>query len=181
MNSAAELVRSFKQVTVDQTSEQRRVFNLAEVLKEMLVTMGPTLKKTPHFVITELDESISLNSYPGPICRVVVNLLTNAISHAFEEGEFGIIQIKSQTEGPQHCVISVVDNGRGIPIEHIKRVFEPFFTTRLGQGGSGLGLSIAYNNVVGLLGGTITLDSTPGKGCEFHVRLPMKAPDVNYE
>jgi signal transduction histidine kinase len=179
MNSAAELVRSFKQVSADQTSEQRRVFDLAAVIKEVLVTLGPTLKKTAHCVETELDETITLNSFPGPIGRVLVNLISNALVHAYPEGESGTIRISIRSEGSDACLIMVSDDGKGIPPEHLKRIFEPFFTTRLGQGGSGLGLSIVYNNVVGLLGGTIVVKSELGKGTEFVIHLPLDAPNVN--
>ena len=176
LTHAANLVASFKQVAADQTSEHRRVFTLSECTDELLLVHGPTLRKTSHTVISHVPEGIHMDSFPGPLGQVLTNLINNAIIHAFEGIAAGEIVIEATPEGGGWVTIRVRDNGRGIPAEHVKHVFDPFFTTKLGQGGSGLGLSIVYNIVTSLLGGEIVVTSTPGEGTCFTLRIPCVAP-----
>jgi PAS domain S-box-containing protein len=179
LQRAANLVSSFKQVAVDQTSEQRRHFDVAEVVREILAMLQPQLKKHPVDVITEIPPGLIIDGYPGPFGQVVANLVNNAAIHAFADvrdgATRGTIRIEaSATSGRIRICIS--DDGVGIPSDHIDRIFDPFFTTRLGQGGSGLGLNIVYNIVTGMLGGEIRVESLPGKGTRFIVLLPEVAP-----
>lgn len=173
---AEELVRSFKQVAVDQTSEQRRRFDLGEVLHEMAITLSPMLKNTPYTLELASTESISMDSYPGPLGQVLTNLVSNALQHAFDGLEHGHIVVTTRPVGNDKVEIEFADDGVGIPHANLRRIFDPFFTTRLGRGGSGLGLHIIYNLVTCVLGGNITVFSTPGTGCRFVLTLPLTAP-----
>jgi signal transduction histidine kinase len=176
LNRAAELVGSFKQLAVDQSSYQRRAFDLHDILAEVLLAMGPTLKRGPWRIVDDVPDGIGLDSYPGPLAQVMMNLLNNAVVHAFEGRDAGTIRIRATVPQPDVVSITVADDGRGISVEDQKRLFDPFFTTRLGQGGSGLGLHIVFNLVGDLLGGTVSVTSAPGAGATFEVRVPLCAP-----
>jgi PAS domain S-box-containing protein len=174
LQHAAELVSSFKQVAVDQTSVNRRVFGLKETLHEMLLTLGPSLRKNQYKVQSEIPENITLDSYPGPLGQIVTNLINNAFLHAFENIEHGTVLISARTVADDAVEITVRDNGCGIPVAHLDKVFDPFFTTKLGQGGSGLGLNIVYNLVTTTLGGRIQVNSQMGAGTQFTITLPLR-------
>lgn len=175
LHRAAELLTSFKQVAVDQTSSQRRRFDLAELVRENLMTLNPVLKHHPVTVHNDVPPGITLDSYPGPLGQVLTNLIQNALVHAFDGRSAGTIRL-SATAQDESVVIRVDDDGVGIPLQARHRVFEPFFTTRLGQGGSGLGLHIVHNIVTGMLGGHIDLDSTEGVGTTFRITVARTAP-----
>lgn len=177
LQQAAELVASFKQVAVDQTSEKRRVFSLSDTVGEILMTLGPTLRKSKHRVECAIAAEIQMDSFPGALTQIISNLINNALLHAFVDCEQGTIKITAQLHA-NHVQLCVLDDGIGIPKENLQRVFEPFFTTRLGQGGSGLGLNIVYNLVQDVLGGSIEVSSIPGQGACFTVNLPLVAVDV---
>lgn len=176
LHRAVELVSSFKQVAVDQTSENRREFFLRETVNEILLTLGPTMRRTPHTLTSDIPSDIRLESYPGPLGQVLTNLINNALIHGLKDSTDGKIalQVRSTREG--WVQFTVQDNGAGIAPQHLDRVFDPFFTTRLGQGGSGLGLNIVYNIVTQTLGGTIRVESVQGQGARFIMNLPCIAP-----
>ncbi len=176
LRHAADLVSSFKQVAVDQTSVNRRRFNLRETVEEILLTLGPSIRKTTHTVECVIPDSISMESYPGPLGQVLTNLINNALLHAFDGRQQGRVTIAAALQGPAHVLFTVQDDGQGIPEAHLNRVFDPFFTTKLGKGGSGLGLNIVYNLVQDALGGTIHVANTAGQGACFTLLLPMDAP-----
>ena len=177
LDKAATLVSSFKQVAVDQTSSQRRKFMLHDTLSEVLMTMGPGLKRTGcQVLLTEPPDDFQLDSYPGPLGQVITNLITNSVLHGYEGREPGEIRIVVARADDDHASIEVSDDGAGVPDGNLSRIFEPFFTTRLGKGGSGLGLSIARNIVVGTLGGKLSLKSTQDRGATFTVWIPKIAP-----
>jgi signal transduction histidine kinase len=175
LRRAAELISSFKQVAVDQSSYQRRPFNLDEVLHEIKVTMSPNLSKNQITLNEECEANIQMDSYPGPLTQVLMNLLSNAIVHAFSEQAEKSVAIQGRLIDGQ-AVLTITDNGKGIELENQQKIFDPFFTTRLGQGGSGLGLNIVYNLVTGLLGGTINVTSELDVGTCFTLTLPLQAP-----
>ncbi|MDT8993067.1 ATP-binding protein [Curvibacter sp. APW13] len=179
LRHAADLVASFKQVAVDQTSVNRRRFNLHDTVEEILLTLGPSIRKTSHEVRTDIPATLSLESYPGPLGQVLTNLINNAMVHAFEGIAHGVVSISAEEQGDSHVKLTVQDNGVGIPAAHLERVFDPFFTTKLGRGGSGLGLNIVYNLVRDALGGTIMVASAPGQGACFTLVLPLQAPVVD--
>ena len=176
LRQAAELVASFKQVAVDQSSVNRRAFRLNDTVHEILLTLGPGLRKTRHTVHSQVPAELFLESYPGPFGQVLTNLVNNAVLHAFGEEQAGNIYLEARPIDEAWIEFIVRDDGNGIPPANIARVFDPFFTTKLGQGGSGLGLNIVYNLVSKTLGGQIRVDSPVGKGACFTLRLPRIAP-----
>lgn len=176
LRRAAELIVSFKHVAADQSSSQRRQFDLAQVLDELVATVRPTFKHTPYRLEVELEEGILMDSYPGPLGQVVNNLINNALLHGFDGVEQGTMQLQCRSLDNERVQLLFSDDGKGIPEEQMKRVFDPFFTTRMGSGGSGLGLHIVHNIVVGLLGGQIKVESRPGQGTRFRLLLPQIIP-----
>lgn len=173
---AANLIQSFKQVAVDQTSEERRRFDLKTYVEEVLLSLGPRLKRTPHRVTTDIPAGIQVDSYPGPLSQVLTNFVMNSLVHAWPDdgGTAGRMTVTARQEGAQ-VVLVYADDGCGIPPDHLGKVFEPFFTTRRGSGGSGLGLNIVFNIVRQTLKGTVDVDSKPGAGTTFTVRFPAEA------
>jgi signal transduction histidine kinase len=176
LRRSAELVASFKQVAADQTSAQRRVFALDQTLEEILMTLGPSIRKSGHRVVAQVPPGVHMDSYPGPLGQVLTNLINNALVHAFAERKDGVVNITATVLGGGRMEMQVRDNGCGIPPENQGRVFDPFFTTRLGQGGSGLGLNIVYNIITDVLGGTVRVQSVVGEGTCFVLLLPLSAP-----
>ncbi|WP_448205913.1 sensor histidine kinase [Azospirillum sp. sgz302134] len=178
LERACTLVQSFKQVAVDQTSEARRPFDLRSYMNGVLGSLAPQLKRTPHRVTLDCPDGITMDSYPGALSQVVSNLVINALVHAFKPEGAGTIAITVRRDGLASVVLDFADDGEGIPPENLERIFEPFFTTRRTEGGSGLGLHIVYNIVVGTLGGRISVDSQPGRGCRFTIALPLTAAPI---
>ncbi len=176
LSRAADLVSSFKQVAVDQTSAQRRRFQLDEVVREILLTLQPQIRRSPFVVEVDVPADIWLDSYPGPLGQVLSNLIQNALLHGLAGRDQGRVRIEAQQTQESCLRLSVADDGCGIPAHLHDRVFEPFFTTRLGQGGSGLGLPIVHNLVTGVLGGRLELESNPGLGTRFLITCPLVAP-----
>ena len=179
LRRAAELIVSFKHVAADQSSSQRRPFDLAQVLEEVVATVRPTFKHTGYLLEVELEEGIAMDSYPGPLGQVVNNLINNALLHGFDGTARGVMRLHGRSRADGRVSLLFSDDGKGIPEEQQVRIFDPFFTTRMGEGGSGLGLHIVHNIVVGLLGGRIEVESRPGQGTRFHLVLPRTAPVSN--
>lgn len=174
---AANLIQSFKQVAVDQTCEERRQFDLKAYMQEVLVSLGPKLKRTPYRVDLDCPDGILMDSYPGPFAQVLTNLVVNSLQHGFDGREHGLIRLEVRRDADREVVVlRYCDDGAGIPAANLARIFDPFFTTKRGQGGSGLGMNIVYNIVVQSLKGTITVDSEEGKGVCFTLRLPCRVP-----
>lgn len=178
LGKASELILSFKNVAIDQTSSKRRIFDLANTLNEVVATVLPVFKKTGHRLELELEEGLEMDSYPGSIGQIVTNLINNAILHAFADKTEGVMKLSCSKEIENWVRIVFTDNGKGIPADELKQIFDPFFTTQLGKGGSGLGLNIVHNMVTGLLGGSIVATSDTGEGAVFTIILPAVAPDA---
>ncbi|MET3138854.1 PAS domain S-box-containing protein [Undibacterium sp. GrIS 1.2] len=176
--SARDLVISFKQVAVDQASNQRRRFDLKHTLADVVVMLDPMYKNTPFILEVALQDEIQMDSYPGPLGQLITNFVTNALAHAFDGRNHGTMRLTTRLKQEGLVEIIFSDNGVGIPVEHQARVFDPFFTTKLGQGGSGLGLNIVFNIVTNLLGGKIELQSYAGVGTSLIITLPLQAPEV---
>jgi len=176
VTKAADLVRGLKQLAVDQTTDMRRQFSLAEVVNEVLIMVRPRFNHTPYHIATDLTE-VSMDSYPGPLGQVLTNLVLNALTHAFAGRASGCVTISTRLRDDGQVLLVLRDDGVGIAPEVRRRLFEPFFTTKMGKGGSGLGLHITRNIVMGLLGGTIEVTSEPGQGAEFRVTIPRTAPE----
>ncbi len=177
LSKASELISHFKQVAVDQASAQRRRFKLREMLEEVVMTMQPQVKSGRHTLLTEFPDEIELDSFPGPLGQVIINLVSNAMLHGLDEKpQGGIIRIAAEKQG-DFVHLSVSDNGVGIAPEIQPKIFDPFFTTKLGKGGSGLGLHIVYSIVTRVLGGQIRLLSEVGEGTTFMIDIPLQAPE----
>lgn len=176
LSNASELVSNFKQVAVDQTSSNRRSFLLKQVLEEIVSTLAPIINATPFNLELDLEEGIELDSFPGPLGQVINNLVANAISHGFDGRQCGTMRLVARRLDVDSVEIRFEDDGVGIPRKNLARVFDPFFTTRLGKGGSGLGMNIVYNIVTDVLGGAINLDSSPGTGTRVIIKIPLNAP-----
>ncbi len=170
LQRADRLIRSFKQVAVDQSTEDRRVVDLGACINEILTTLGPALKKTPHRVEVRCAQSVVCETAPGALYQIITNLVMNSLIHGFADGRAGLIEIEiSRDDGS--TTIEYLDNGMGMDEVATARIFDPFFTTRRGRGGSGLGMHIVYNLVTQVLGGTIVVDSTPGSGFRLCIRF----------
>lgn len=176
LSRAEELVRSFKQVAMDQSSEQRRRFELGGFLHEMAITLSPMVKNSPYVLEITPIEALEMDSYPGALGQIFTNLLSNALLHAFDGRRHGHIRVTPRHTAPGWVEIRFDDDGNGIPAANLPRIFDPFFTTRLGKGGSGLGLHIVYNLATRMLGGRVEVDSAPGRGSSFVLTLPCTAP-----
>lgn len=176
LNRAAQLILSFKQVAVDQSSDHRRQFDLSNALVEILLTLEPVYAKTPYRLHTELEQGIQMESYPGALAQILTNSITNAITHGFENKESGNMHLRTRITDAGQVEILFSDDGIGIPSQHIARVFDPFFTTKLGKGGSGLGMHIVFNLVTEVLGGKIELRSTAPSGTTLIMLFPQIAP-----
>lgn len=174
---AAELMASFKQVAVDQTSERRREFDVGALVEDVVSTLQPLLRKQPTkiSVTTDIATGILCDGYPGPLAQLVANLIQNAALHAFEGRETGRIELKVEESGDR-LLLHVADDGLGMDEATIARIFDPFFTTKAGRGGSGLGLAICRRIASAVLGGTLEVESAPGRGSHFTLRLPRTAP-----
>ncbi len=176
LRSAAGLMSSFKQVAADQTADRRRSFDLAQVVGELAATMHNQLQPHQHALSVEIPSGVAMDGFPGALLQVLSNLILNAVQHGLEGRTHGRIAIVAARQRRDEVLIEFSDNGQGISEAHLKRVFEPFFTTRLGKGGTGLGLSISYNIVTSVLGGSIQVSSPPGGGVVFKMSLPLVAP-----
>jgi len=165
LSRTANLVKSFKQVAVDQTSEEKREFDIKAYINEVLFSLNNITRQT-NINIEVKGNNILINSYPGAISQIITNLIINSIKHGFKEKEAGHI-ILEVSQDDDEIEFIYKDNGKGIRSENIDKIFEPFFTTNRESGGTGLGLNIVYNIVTTGLGGTIKCISEKGKGVEF--------------
>ncbi|MFA6137561.1 MAG: ATP-binding protein [Sulfurimonas sp.] len=181
INHAANLIRSFKRISVDQSVEEKQDFNLNEYINEILLTFHNKLKKIPVTVKLEGDPNLVIKSYPGVYAQIISNFIQNSLLHGFNAGtRDATISISFNIED-QHLILTYSDNGSGMD-DTIKNIaFEPFTTTKRSHGGTGLGLSIVYNLVTQKLLGTIALNSEPQKGVMFILTLPLQIPSSNKE
>ncbi|MGV6827025.1 MAG: PAS domain-containing sensor histidine kinase [bacterium] len=170
---ASDLIHSFKQIAVDQSSGELRTFNVREYLDELILSMRPALKKTQLEIKVDVEPGMTISSYPGAISQILTNLIMNSIIHGYEEPATGSIAI-SFREIDENFELVYRDDGKGIQPDVLENIFEPFFTTRRGGGSSGLGMHIVYNLVKQTLGGEITCDSQPGSGARFTITMPKE-------
>ena len=171
LQRAADLIRSFKQVAVDQSSDEQRLFNLKKYLEEILLSLRPRLRCTGHRVVINCPADLQLYSHPGAFSQIITNFIINSLLHGFEDRPVGEIIIDIE-QASDKLILRYSDNGKGIDKEALGKIFDPFFTTKRGQGGSGLGMHIVHNLVTQLLNGQIHCDSTPGTGISFTITLP---------
>jgi signal transduction histidine kinase len=170
---AAKLIQSFKQLAVDQTSEARRGFGAKAFLDELATSISHEFKRSAIELRIDCPVDFRSDCYPGALAQVITNLVANAKVHAFDEGSAGRIEV-SLTDAGNDCVLVVSDDGRGIPQEALPKIFEPFYTTKRGSGGTGLGLQITHNLVTETLRGKIEVTSEVGQGSSFRVVIPRQ-------
>ncbi|MBF0383926.1 MAG: response regulator [Magnetococcales bacterium] len=172
LERATQLIQSFKAVSVDQTSQQKRKFNLRTYLDEIFSSLRPKFKNTQHEVNIECPENLIIDSYPGIISQIITNFVVNSLTHGFAKGTSGAISIKV-ISSPDWIKMVYQDDGLGLDQETKKRIFEPFFTTARDQDGSGLGMHIVYNLITQELGGSVQCESEPGEGVSFTIKIPL--------
>ena len=176
LNRAAELIQSFKQVAADRNYSDQRSFDLGDLTEQVVMSLRPGLRKHNLTLNVDCQPNLVMNSYPGPYGQVLTNLFLNSVAHAFPDGKPGTVDIQVRESGKDNVEIIFSDNGCGMSLDVRRRAFDPFFTTRRDQGGTGLGLHIVYSIVTNRLGGRLDLNSEPGGGTRIQMILPRVAP-----
>lgn len=176
LHRVAKLIGTFKQVSVDQLAETRRPFNLRLQLEEILQSLAPVLQKGGHHLTIECEPEEEWDGFPGALTQVIANLINNSLLHAYDAGQIGKIVIRAERIAGQ-LQLTYQDDGRGVDEDVLGKIFNPFFTTRRGQGAMGLGLCIVYNLVTQQFGGTIDCWSRPGEGMRIVLTLPEQSID----
>lgn len=172
LNRAADLISSFKQIAVDQSSEDKREFQVNEYFEEIIVSLKPQLLKAGIDISLTCPPGLVISSYPGVYSQIMTNLVLNSMIHGFDSRKSGVINIDISAIDDV-LLISYFDNGNGVSKKNIKKIFDPFFSTKFGSGGSGLGLHIIYNLVTHKLGGEISCQSELNKGVHFTISIPL--------
>ena len=178
LHRAGELIQSFKQVAADRSHAERRQFSLSEATDQIIASLRPVLKRAPIQLTVDVPEGLLINGYPGSYGQILTNLFLNAVNHAFAGGRSGTISISARARGHDDIEINFTDNGAGMTPDVQRQAFDPFFTTRRNEGGTGLGLHIVYNIVTQQLGGRMMLESRPGQGTTFRIIMPRTAKGV---
>lgn len=175
---AVGLVSKLKQVGADQLSEQRRRFDAGHVVAEVLDTLRPSIKSKSQNMELDLATGIWMDSFPGAVGQVLINLVNNAFLHAFDGRSQGTVRVTLCALAPEQVEVVVADDGNGMAEAVQERLFQPFFSTKIGKGGTGLGMTIVDDLVRKTLGGTLSVQSSPGAGTRFSIQLPRVAPDA---
>jgi signal transduction histidine kinase len=175
LHRAGELIQSFKQVAVDRSHAERRQFNLSEATDQIVASLRPVLKKAAITLSVDVPEGLVIDGYPGSYGQILTNLFLNAANHAFADSRSGAISISARARGSDDVEIIFADNGAGMTPDVQRQAFDPFFTTRRNEGGTGLGLHIVYNLVTQQLGGRMMLESRLGQGTTFRIIMPKVA------
>ncbi len=171
LKRAADLITSFKQVAVDQSSAEQRKFNFKDLLNEVILTLAPQLRNTPYQIKINCPDNLEIISKPGSLNQILMNLIVNSLIHGFENRDHGIISI-TVIDLNNQIHIQYKDDGIGISPEIKNKIFDPFITTKRGAGGSGLGMHLVYNLVTQALGGTISFESELNQGVIFDIYFP---------
>jgi signal transduction histidine kinase len=180
LQRAAELIQSFKQVAVDRSHAERRQFDLAEATDQIIASLRPVLRRSQISVTVEVPSGLIVDGYPGSYGQILTNLFLNAATHAFADAKSGEIAISGRRRGAEEVEIQFSDNGAGMSPDVQRQAFDPFFTTRRNEGGTGLGLHIVYNLVTQQLGGRMMLQSRLGHGTTFRIIMPRVAHGADH-
>lgn len=172
LRRAARLVKSFKEISVNQSSEVQTLFNISHYVESILLSLKHEYKNTNHEIITKVDSDLEVYTYPGAISQILTNLILNSLRHGFEDIDHGKIDITINLHG-NNLLIMYKDSGKGLTEENKKHIFDPFYTTKRGKGGSGLGMNIVYNIVKNQLNGKIDVESEINKGVQFLIEFPV--------
>ena len=176
LNHAAELVQSFKQVAIDRSSSNRRIFDLSDITAQAIKSLRAGLGDRGLTVLLDCPPNLTMNSYPGPYGQMLSNLVLNSMTHGFPDGRGGTIGIQVRASGDEDVEIRFSDDGCGMSADIRHKAFDPFFTTRRDQGCTGLGLHIVHTIVTNCLGGQVSLDSEPDEGTKISIIVPRVAP-----
>ena len=172
INKASELIRSFKKVSVDQTNEETRIFNLNEYTHELILSLNTVIKNRPISVHVDIPKELNINSLPGAYGQIITNLIMNSLIHGYNKEDNGNIYIDAFLD-TKNITIIYEDDGKGIDEKNLNKIFDPFFTTARTSGGSGLGLHILYNIITTTFKGIITCKSKKGDGVKFTITFPI--------
>jgi PAS domain S-box-containing protein len=170
---SAKLIKSFKQVAVDQTILEQRVFAIKEYINGVILSLRSELKRTKHKILINCPEELVIKSHPGAFAQITTNLIMNSLLHGFEGIDQGEIKFEIKLVKKQ-LLFHYQDNGIGMDEKNVKQIFDPFYTTKRNQGGTGLGMHIVYNLVTQKLNGDISCNSPLGKGVEFIIEIPLE-------
>jgi len=174
LRRAADLVSSFKRTSIDQSTENKRLFGLNEVIQDVILSLNNQFRKTDITIELNCPNSLNIYGYPGAIGQIISNLLMNSLTHGFNDGtSAGNITITA-THEENLITIDYTDTGKGMETETATKLFEPFYTTRRARGGLGLGMYLCYNMVTTRLQGKITCDSSKGAGSHFQITFPIE-------
>ena len=177
MLRADSLIKTFKRLSIDQHSQDVRTFALCEYVYEVLLSLKPRLKHTPHKFCVDIPADLTVNSNPGALSQLLINLIMNSAHHAFSPNVEGHITIKANIEydsvGKKKLILIYRDNGKGMDTQTIENMYKPFFTLARETEGCGLGMHICNNIVMKVLRGTIDCHSELDKGVEFTIALPV--------
>lgn len=173
LQRASKLIRSFKEVAVDQSAEDVREIFFKQYVEQIITSLSPRFRNRSIEVVTDdIDPALKVTTTPGPIAQILSNLIENSLVHAFEENQSGLIQIGANSSGNELQIV-YSDNGRGIPKEYLQKIFDPFFTTKRSEGGTGLGMHLVHNIVRKKFSGQISCESTLGLGTTFYISLSV--------
>ncbi len=182
LSRSAELVKSFKRLAVDRKCEEQRVFQLITLIDDLNRAIWSRNNILSQLINIDVSEEIEIDSYPGALGQVIENLVSNAFLHGLNSQPKGTISISAEiTNSSLPLKIQIEDNGCGISQENLSQIFEPFFTTRRGNGGTGLGLHLAYQLTHQVLNGTLSLESEINKGTIFTLQLPLRIQTKNMQ
>jgi signal transduction histidine kinase len=173
LKHAADLVKSFKRIAVDQSNEQKEAICIKEYLELVITSLKHESKKTPIEIHLTGDKNLVIDTYPGAFSQIISNLIMNSFIHGFKDKSSGHIWVHFELK-EKKLILIFKDNGHGIPRQYHKKIFDPFFSTNRHEGGSGLGLNIVYNIVSQRFGGSITLKNNPGGGAKFTITFPIE-------
>jgi len=176
LQRAAELIRSFQQVAIDQASARPRRFNLKHYLENILLSMRPVIRKTRHTISLTCPDDIEIESYPGAFGQIIANLIANSLKHAFEPEKAGRMDIRV-SRADSALILTYSDNGKGIDKAGLDRIYDLFYTSEWGNGGSGLGLHIVHDTVTHILNGEIECASDLNQGVSFRITIPYLLRD----
>lgn len=171
LHRSAELIKSFKTISVSQSYDIKSDFDIVEVIQSVIIMLKHEYKNSTHSIHFEIAEPIMIHSYQSAYSQIFTNLIMNSLVHAYENKEDGNIHIGLEVAN-QDLILTYTDDGKGVEESNINKIFDPFFTTKRGEGGSGLGLSITYNLVTERLGGNIECSSQVDQGIHFKITIP---------
>ncbi|EAR10317.1 substrate-binding domain-containing protein [Reinekea blandensis] len=167
LDRAAKIISNFKMVSVDQTAEEKRRFDLGEYVDSVLLSLRHQLKGTSVKLEAVLTEGVIVDTFPGAVAQVITNLFMNSLKHGFDHGSLeGTLRIELMKTNQCFRLI-IADDGVGASESVLNHIFDPFFTTTRGKGGSGLGMHIVFNLLSQKLNWSIDVQSAPGEGMKI--------------